>query len=59
MERGLTEAKFIQLGMSKDKWPCVTVELIQGFLDDPELLGVEDSDFTESFFKYMEWYNEI
>ena len=57
----LSEAKFIQCGMTKEKWPFITVELIQGFLDDFSLLDHEYPDeYLECFFKYYEWYwNEV
>ena len=52
----VSEALFIHCGMTKNKWPQITVPLIQGFLDDPTWLDAEDEDFVEDFFFYYEWY---
>jgi hypothetical protein len=52
------EALFIHLGMRKEKWSVVTVEMIQSFLDDPSLLDDNENwdDFIECFYKYHQWY---
>ncbi len=53
----LSEAKFIQLGLIKEKWPHVTVETVQQFLDDPTWLDAESNQaFVENFFHYYGWY---
>jgi hypothetical protein len=57
MGQRISEATFIYLGMTKDKWPCLTTETIQGFIDEPKWLDdAENEDFVECFYKYFEWY---
>ena len=53
-----TEAQFICMGMTKDKWPFLTPETIQGYLDDPSQLDDDNDDFNECFHKYHSWYWE-
>jgi len=55
-KHGVSEALFIHCGMTKEKWPCITVELMQGFLNDPSALDGEDEDFVDTFYKYFDWY---
>ena len=54
----LTEAQFIACGMTKDKWPHITIETIQSFLDDPSLLddNLGWEAFLECFYYYFDWY---
>ena len=54
-QQGLSEAKFIQMGMTKERWPYVTEELIRHFLDNPGELDGPD-DYVECFFYYHAWY---
>lgn len=52
-----TEAVFIYLGMTKERWPHLTPETIQGFIDEPKWLDdEEDETFLDSFYRYFEWY---
>lgn len=52
-----TEAQFICYGMLKDKWPEITPQLIQHFLDCPSALDEEDTPgYLDSFYFYYEWY---
>jgi hypothetical protein len=51
-----TEAEFIYLGLRKDKWPHITVETVQGFLDDPSVLDDDNEAFLDRFFYYFDWY---
>lgn len=53
---GISEATFIYLGLTKEKWPHLTPETIQGFLEEPDSIGDCDSDFAQCFFKYYDWY---
>ena len=51
-----TEAQFIYYGMNKEKWPCLSSEQIQYYLDSPESLDSLADDFIECFHKYFYWY---
>ena len=52
-----SEAAFIYMGMTKEKWPHLTVETIRGFIDEPVWLdNEEDQAFLDCFYKYFEWY---
>lgn len=54
-----SEAQFIQMGLTKDKYKWITVEMVQGFLDNPYELDDYTADapeVTECFFKYFDWY---
>lgn len=61
MGSGLTvkpsRERFIYLGLTKDKWTGLTPEVIQSFMDNPEILDHEDEEFVERFFYYFDWYN--
>lgn len=51
------EAAFIYMGMKKDGWKFLTVETIQGFIDEPVWLDdEEDEAFLSSFYTYYDWY---
>jgi hypothetical protein len=57
MGQRVSEAMFIYLGMTKEKWPCLTVETIQGFIDEPKWLDdAENELFVECFHFYHSWY---
>ena len=53
-----TNAQFISWGLTKDKWPYNTVEVIQDYLDDPYKLDsqLENPQFIEAFYRYYDWY---
>ena len=52
-----TEAQFICYGMLKDRWPFITVELIQHFIDNPNVLDEEETpNYLDCFFYYYEWF---
>jgi len=55
----VSEAQFIYMGLTKEKWPQLSVPLIQGFLDDPCSLDREEGneDFVERFYHYFDWYH--
>ena len=52
------QALFISMGMRKEKWPEVNTWLIEGFLENFELLDNEDNElFVDCFHFYNDWWN--
>lgn len=51
-----SEAQFIAYGMTKDRWPCVTPELVQDFIDNPNHLDGDLDKYVDSFHYYYFWY---
>lgn len=57
----LSEAQFIYHGLKKDKWPHITIQMVQGWLDEPSELDdhVGWEDFLKAFYYYYEWYWDL
>jgi hypothetical protein len=53
-----SEAQFISWGLTKDKWPYNTVEVIQDYLNDPSKLDdeLDNLKFLDAFYNYFDWY---